>query len=54
MIKNGKKGPFVSGFSLKPFFISPISPKKNFKSDIQKMSIDGASDFRVMNNKFIL
>ena len=33
--------------------VAKIIVKKFFKSNVQKMSIEGASDFRVSNNNFL-
>ena len=52
MIKNGKNGRFVCGFCKNPFLYFDFL-QKNFKGNVQKMSIEGTSDFRVTNNNFL-
>ena len=52
MIKNGKKVDSFVVFAKIILFIA-FSFKKIFKSKIQKMSIEGALDFRVTNNYFL-
>ena len=51
-IKNGKKVDSFAAFSKIILYITTFF-KKNFKSNVQKMSIEGASDFRVTNNNIL-
>ena len=53
IIKNGKTNLFVCGF-LKILRYVSIFLKLNFKDAVQKIPIEGASNFRVTKNNFLL
>ena len=50
MIKTGKRVDSFSVFVKIVLYFTIFLKKKNFKGTIQKMSIEGSSDFRVTNN----
>ena len=52
MIKNGEKVDSFAGFAKIILYVT-IFFKKFFKNNVQKMLIEGALDFRVMNNNFL-
>ena len=54
MIKNGKNSRFVCDFCKnQSLYFDFLQKKKKIKGNVQKMSIEGTSDFGVMNNNFL-